>query len=504
MESDILLYLFHIDLHLRPLYVNTFSSLFPHTLRLFLSTLKLTFWGAARTVTGSKHLLELDNGTRILLDCGLFQGRRSESRVRNSDFGFDAASIDIVLLSHAHIDHCGLLPKLWRDGFKGAVYSTHATRDLCSFLLHDSAHIQEKDAEYVNKKNRKKGKPLVEALYDHDDVDHILGRFRSVGYNHPFKPTEGVEVEYRDAGHILGSASIHITIQENGKTTRLGFTGDIGSPNRPILRDPQPMQPCDYLISESTYGGKTHEPPQEAKDKLAAIVRRTAERGGKVIIPAFAVGRTQELVHILDQLENEGTLPRIPVFVDSPLAVNATDVFIAHPECFDRDLRNYMRNDPEPFGFNKLNYIRKAEKSKALNLMPEPMIIISASGMCEAGRILHHLRNNIEDPRNTVMMVGYCAEHTLGRRIIEQHEEVRIFGEYHPLRSEVAVMNHYSAHADEPGMIEFISHFDPKELKNIFLVHGDIKRQEKFKTALGNAGYHHVMIPDHGESVDLN
>lgn len=438
-----------------------------------------------------------------MFDCGLFQGRRSESRERNSDFGFDAASIDIVLLSHAHIDHCGLLPKLWREGFRGAVYSTHATRDLCSYLLHDSAHIQEKDAEFVNKRNRKKGKPEIEVLYDHDDVDGILGRFRSVSYDHPFKPTEGVEVEYRDAGHILGSASVHLTITENGRTTRLGFTGDIGSPNRPILRDPQPMKPCDYLISESTYGGKTHEPPQEAKGKLAEIVKRTAQRGGKVIIPAFAVGRTQEIVHILDQLENEGTLPRIPVYVDSPLAVNATNVFIAHPECFDHDLRNYMRNDPEPFGFNKLNYIRKVELSKELNMHHEPMVIISASGMCEAGRILHHLRNNIEDPRNTVMMVGYCAEHTLGKRLIDQHEEVKIFGEKHPLRAEVAVMNHYSAHADEPGMIDFISHFDSSELKNIFLVHGDINRQEKFKDALRIAGYDRVAIPNHGESFQL-
>ncbi|MBX2821973.1 MAG: MBL fold metallo-hydrolase [Rhodothermaceae bacterium] len=465
--------------------------------------MRLTFWGAARTVTGSKHLLELDNGKRILLDCGLFQGRRSESRERNSDFGFDAASIDIVLLSHAHIDHCGLLPKLWREGFRGAVYSTHATRDLCSYLLHDSAHIQEKDAEFVNKRNRKKGKPEIEVLYDHDDVDGILGRFRSVSYDHPFKPTEGVEVEYRDAGHILGSASIHMTIIENGRTTKLGFTGDIGSPNRPILRDPQPMKPCDYLISESTYGGKTHEPPEEAKGKLAEIVKRTASRGGKLIIPAFAVGRTQEIVHILDQLEHEGALPRIPVYVDSPLAVNATNVFIAHPECFDQELRNYMRNDPEPFGFNKLNYIRKVELSKELNMHHEPMVIISASGMCEAGRILHHLRNNIEDPRNTVMMVGYCAEHTLGKRIIDQHEEVRIFGQMHPLRCEVAVMNHYSAHADEPGMVDFISNFDPAELKNIFLVHGDLKRQEKFKDALSIAGYDRVAIPDHGQSFQL-
>ena len=310
--------------------------------------MNLSFWGAARTVTGSKHLLELDNGKRILMDCGLFQGRRSESRKRNTEFGFEASSIDIVLLSHAHIDHCGLLPKLWKEGFRGVVYCTHATKDLCSILLTDSAHIQEKDAEYLNKKKRRRGEPLVEVLYDQDDVNGVLGRFRSVAYNHSFSPLDGIEVEYRDAGHILGSASIHITITEHGKTTRIGFTGDIGSPNRPILRDPQPMKPCDYLITESTYGGKTHEPPEEAKAKLAEIIKRTVDRRGKIIIPSFAVGRTQEIVHILDQLEYEGTLPRIPVFVDSPLAVNATSVFIAHPECFDRDLLRYMQNDPQP------------------------------------------------------------------------------------------------------------------------------------------------------------
>ena len=357
---------------------------------------------------------------------------------------------------------------------------------------------------FLNKKKKRRGEPLVEVLYDQEDVNGVLGRFRSVAYDHPFSPLEGVEVEYRDAGHILGSATVHITITQNGKTTRIGFTGDIGSPNRPILRDPRPMKPCDYLITESTYGGKTHEPPEEAKSKLAEIVKRTVERRGKIIIPAFAVGRTQEIVHILDQLEHEGTLPRIPVFVDSPLAVNATGVFIAHPECFDRDLREYMRDDPHPFGFDKLNYIRNVERSKELNFMKEPMIIISASGMCEAGRILHHLRNNIENSKNTVMMVGYCAEHTLGRRIIEQHEEVRIFGEMHKLRSEVVVMNHYSAHADEPGMIDFIRNHDPAELKKIFLVHGDYRRQILFGEALEKAGYQDTHIPDHGETVELH
>lgn len=466
--------------------------------------MKLTFWGAARTVTGSKHLLELDNGRKILLDCGLFQGRRSESTKRNKHFGFDASSIDVVLLSHAHIDHAGLLPKLWRDGFRGKVYATHASYDLSSLMLHDSAHIQESDARYVNKKRRRKGKPEIEPLYQAEDADGILSCFVGVSYAQPFSPVEGVEVIYRDAGHILGSATMVLTIKQNGKTIRLGFTGDVGSPDRPILRDAQPMDDCDYLITESTYGGKVHEPRQVAKNKLAELIQRTSKRGGKVIIPAFSVGRTQEIVYSLDQLWNSGALPRIPVYVDSPLAVNATGVFLAHPECFDRELVTYMQTDDNPFGFEKLEYIRAAERSKMLNADDNPMVIISASGMCEAGRILHHLRNNIEDPKNTVLMVGYCAEHTLGKRLIDKHPEVRIFGEKHQLRAEVVVMNSYSAHADEPGLLKVIHSMDRERLKKIFLVHGAPQRQDAFKAALEADGYKGVRIPEHGESFELS
>lgn len=466
--------------------------------------MKLTFWGAAQTVTGSKHLLQLQNGKTILLDCGLFQGRRSESREKNQRFGFDAASIDVVILSHAHIDHAGLLPKLYKEGFRGKVYATHATYDLCSYLLHDSAHIQQKDAVFVNKIHRRKKLPSVEPLYDHHDVDQILSLFVGLGYDQPFVPLEGVVAHFRDAGHILGSASVNLEVKEGDKTIRLGFTGDIGQANRVILRDPQPMQDCDYLITESTYGGREHDPPDLAREKLAQVIRRTAERNGKVIIPCFAVGRTQEIVHNLDQLANEGLLPRIPVYVDSPLAVNATGVFLAHPECFDADLLEYMRSDDNPFGFERLNYIRDAEKSKALNGMQEPMVIISASGMCEAGRVLHHLRNNIQDKRTTVLMVGYCAEHTLGKRLIDKVPEVRIFGDTYDLHADVEVMNNYSAHADEPGMVRFIGSLDKDRLKNIFLVHGDLERQKLFKEALSQDGHRHITIPAQGESFDLN
>ena len=465
--------------------------------------MKLTFWGAARTVTGSKHLLTLADGRRLLLDCGLFQGRRSESRERNARFGFEADSIDAVLLSHAHIDHAGLLPKLWKDGFRGRIYATHATYDLCSLMLRDSAHIQEKDVAYVNRRHKRRGEPLVEPLYAMEDADAVMEHFVGVSYGQPFAPAEGVEVVYRDAGHILGSATMVLTIQENGTTTKLGFTGDVGNPGRPILRDPQPMDDCDYLICESTYGGRTHEPPSASKARLEEVVRRTSERGGKVIIPAFAVGRTQEIVHALDQLWNEDRLPPIPVFVDSPLAVNATGVFLAHPECFDRELLDYLRTDDDPLGFDRLSYVRDVEKSKAINDMPGPMVIISASGMCEAGRILHHLKNNIEDPRTTVMIVGYCADHTLGKRIVDRVPEVRIFGDEYRLRADVEVMNSYSAHADEPGLVSFLGHLDRDRLRQVFLVHGAPERQALLKAALDAKGYRGGAIPDHGETVAL-
>ena len=465
--------------------------------------MQLTFWGAARTVTGSKHLLRLDDGTNLLLDCGLFQGRRSEARERNTDFGFDAAAIDAVLLSHAHIDHSGLLPKLWREGFRGRIYATHATVDLCGLMLRDSAYLQEKDVEFVNKIRRRKGHPAVEPLYHIEDADGVMEHFVGVAYGQPFSPAPNVSVTYRDAGHILGSASMVLEIREHGQTKRLGFTGDVGNPGRPILRDPQPMDACDVLICESTYGGEAHDPPDRSKIRLEEIVNETSRRGGKVIIPAFAVGRTQEIVYALDQLWMEDRLPDIPVYVDSPLAVNATGVYLAHPECFDREIRDYMeRGDGDPLGFERLTYTRTVEQSKALNATSMPMVIISASGMCEGGRILHHLRNNIEDPKNTVLIVGYCADHTLGKRIVERRPEVNIFGEPHRLRAEVQVMNSYSAHADEEGLLHFIDQMRSRPAR-IVLVHGSSERQAALTDALHAAGYADVAAPEHGESVAL-
>jgi len=463
---------------------------------------KLTFWGAAQTVTGSLHLVDF-GGKRVFLDCGLFQGRRAEAARLNRDFPVSPASVDAVLLSHAHIDHSGLLPKLWREGFRGRIYATHATRDLCEAMLADSAHIQEKDVEWVNRREKRRGSRAVEPLYGREDAEAVMEAFERVDYGASFSPFPGLDVEYRDAGHILGSATMALSLREGGRTVKLGFTGDVGRAGRPILRDPQPMPACDYLICESTYGGKVHEPPERAKDRLAKIVSETAARGGKVIIPAFAVGRTQEIVFRLDELANEGRLPPVPVFVDSPLAVDVTNIFRAHPECYDEQLREYMQRDANPFGFSRLTYVRDVEDSKKLNESRLPMVVISASGMCEAGRILHHLRNGVENPRNTVLIVGYCAPDTLGRRIVENARVVRIFGAPYRLRARVEVMNTYSAHADGPELVDFVRHLERDRLRKIFLVHGDPARQLALADDITAAGYARPVAPARRESFDL-
>lgn len=470
--------------------------------------MQLTFWGAAQTVTGSLHLLEIDRPDaeplRLLLDCGLFQGRRDEAEARNRSFPCPPASIHAVLLSHAHIDHSGLLPKLFAEGFRGTVYATHATHDLCALMLRDSAHIQEKDAEFFNKRIRKKGERAVEPLYTSEDTEGVMRRFHGVPYGTPFDVAPGVVATYRDAGHILGSATITLDVETPRGPRRLGFTGDVGNPGRPILRDPEPLPPCDWLICESTYGGKTHEDAGTAAHRLGDVIRRTSARGGRVVVPAFAVGRTQELVYALDRLESEGSLAPIPVFVDSPLAVNATAVFQSHPECYDDDLLEYMLTDPNPFGFNRLEYVREAERSKELNDLRVPFVVISASGMAEAGRILHHLRNSVEDPRNTVLVVGFMAEHTLGRRIVERRETVNIFGRPHALRAEVVTLNAFSAHADEPGIVGFVTAMDGARLQTVFLVHGEPDRQALMAEALSAAGVRDVQIPARGQTVRLD
>ena len=468
------------------------------------------FSGAARNVTGSAHLITLDDGFRILLDCGLFQGSDEADFISNNNWGFEPKTVDCVILSHAHIDHTGRLPKLVKDGFTGPVYATHATRNLCSIMLMDSAKIQERDVEWFNKKllkrkkTKKKTNLLRKPLYTMKDVTPALDAFVGYSYNRWFKIHDKVEVKYQDAGHILGSASVVLKIKQGKKTIKVGFSGDIGRPDRPILRDPDPIDKVDFLICESTYGDKEHElPPQQANKFLDILKRTVVEKKGKLIIPAFSIGRTQEIVYMMDQMENKGLLPKIPVYVDSPLSVNATDVYGKHTECYDADLANYLLSDSDPFGFNSLTYIRSVEHSKALNDSKEPMVIISSSGMMNAGRVRHHMYNNIEDEKNTFLIVGYCAPNTAGGILKTGVEELKIFGEFKQVKAEIATMDSFSAHADRKEMLAFLKNQKKKDLKKIFLVHGEYKTQKKFSSYLKDNGFSHVEIPDQGQEFKL-
>lgn len=468
--------------------------------------MEIKFCGAARTVTGSCHLLTLDNGYKILLDCGLYQGRDEEFENFNANWMFDPKDVDCIILSHAHIDHSGRIPRLVKDKYRGEIISTSATRDLCAVMLLDSAKIQEYDAYYENKRRKKRGLPQdVKPLYTTKDATDSLERFVGIGYDtwHDIKP--GLSVMFRDSGHIFGSASVTLKIERgNGAPIHFGFSGDIGRPDRPILKDPRPMEDLDYLICESTYGGEKHNQlPQDVEDLLSIINETCIENEGKLIIPAFSVGRTQEIVHTLDRLETEGRLPQVPVFVDSPMAVNATEVFRLHPQCFDKEMLDYMLDDPNPFGFNDLKYIKRAEESKQLNYMKGPAIIISASGMMTGGRILHHLLNHIEDKNNTILIVGFCAPHTLGARIRRGDKKIKIFGNELRVGAKVKIMDSYSAHGDEPEMLDYLSGLPRERLKQIFLVHGDLDRQEKFRKALLKDGFKNVQIPELGQKFDI-
>jgi len=467
--------------------------------------MKVKFCGAAGTVTGSSHLITLDDGYNVLLDCGLYQGNEPAYEDFNLNWSFNPEEIDVLVLSHAHIDHCGRIPKLVADGFKGDIICTHATRNLCGIMLLDSAFIQEKDVEYVNRRRNKKGLPSVRPLYTIEDAKICGNQFIGIGYEKWFTINDNVQVLLRDAGHILGSASVTLKIKTaNGNIKHLGFSGDIGRPHRPILRDPLPMPQLDYLITESTYGGMVHQSaPNEKEDLLRVINKACIDKQGKLIIPAFSVGRTQEIVYMLDQLEKEGLLPHIPVYVDSPLAIDATEIFLMHPGCFDSDLTAYMSTDPNPFGFKKLKYIRKVEHSKLINKQQGAAIIISASGMMSAGRVKHHLSNNIEDPNNTILVVGYCGAGTLGRQIVDGAEEVRIFGEIKKVKAEVVIMNSFSAHGDNDEMLLFIDNQNRDRLETIFLVHGEEKRQLAFKHNLKEHGFNKVIIPKLDEEYEL-
>lgn len=468
--------------------------------------MKITFWGAAGEVTGSMHLVE-SGGRRFLLDCGLHQGRRKEADRKNRNLPFPGSSIDAVVLSHAHIDHSGNLPTLVKNGFSGPVFSTPATIDLCRWMLRDTAHIQEKDAEFLNKRlEHRKSMGLesgrVVPLYTTADAERTLPLLQPVPYHSPHILAPGLNYVSYDAGHILGSSFVVLHEASGGASVRLGFSGDIGRPNLPIIRDPESMPPAEYLILESTYGGRFHKSVSHVINKLADVVNRTAGRGGRIIVPAFAVGRTQQLVLLLHQLFNEKRIPNIPIFVDSPLALNVTEVHRAHPECFSDETREYLLHHEDPFGFSRLQYIREVADSKKLNDLHGPFVVISASGMCEAGRILHHLRNNIEDPRNTVLITGFQAQDTLGRKLVEKWPEVRIFGEPMRVRAEISSLDELSAHADQGELMEWIRPLAPS-LRQVFLVHGEPQQSQTLAKLLHSTYNLNVAIPAPGQSFDL-
>lgn len=465
--------------------------------------MKIKFIGASREVTGSKFLLT--NGTkRILLDCGMFQGKGLETDSMNRDLMFDPSIVDHIILTHAHIDHSGLIPYMYHLGFRGSVICTSATRDLCAIMLSDSAYIQENDTKTFNKRRAKKGLPLVTPLYTAEDASACMNLFIGIPYGMKFRIDDNITVRFTNTGHMLGSGVANIEVKENGRTRRIAYTGDIGRPYDEILARPEPFPQADVLITESTYGDRLHTAPKEAEDELLNVVVDTCvNKKGKLIIPAFSVGRTQEVVFSLNNFFNEGRLPRTDIFVDSPLAVNATEVFRVHPECYNEEFLDIMRKDPDPFGFGNLFYIKRVEDSKRLNDLQKPCVIISASGMMEAGRVKHHLANNISDPRNTVLAVGYCAPETLGARILRGDREVSIHGIVHPVRADIRKIDSFSGHGDYREMIKFLECQKKGSLEATFIVHGDYETQKKYAERLGSEGYQNVQIPAKGQEYTI-
>ena len=469
--------------------------------------MKVEFWGAAQTVTGSMHLIHW-RGKKLLLDCGLYQGRRKEAFKRNRDFPLDPQSIDAVVLSHAHIDHSGNLPTLVSRGYRGPIYSTDATRDLAVYLLIDAAKIQESDIKYVNKKRKKKNQSMFEPLYVHDDAIQTIRQFHSMEFHQSFEPIPHVNVTFHEAGHMLGAAVCEIDLHaENGETTKLVFSGDIGRSDMPILKDPKTVNGADYVIIEGTYGNRNHAEAEDSKQVLLDLASKTHQTNGKLIIPAFSVGRTQEIVYRLNLLKESGQLPDIPVFVDSPLAVNATSVFRdkEHVECFDEEMIEQIikEEDEDPLAFDNLHYIRKAAMSKELNTYGGAAIIISASGMCESGRILHHLKNHIGKENTTVLFTGYQAPHTLGRRILNGDEEVRIYGDEVSVRANVAKLQSSSGHADQNGLMDWMaSTAENGDVKKVAIVHCEVDSGEEFKNLLAQKGIA-AFLPARGDSMPL-
>jgi metallo-beta-lactamase family protein len=464
--------------------------------------MRINFHGAAHTVTGSQHLLEI-NGSKLLLDCGLYQGKRTETYERNLNFHYDPKTVNAVILSHAHIDHAGNLPNLTKQGYEGPIYATHATADLGSLMIQDSGRIQESDAVFVNKKRAQRGEAPIEPIYTEQDAIDVAGMFKGVDYVEAFEPIPGVIARFYEAGHILGSAGISLEIEEKGRKIRLWFSGDIGRYRMPLLRDPVLPEAADFMIMESTYGDKSHSDPENAYTEFRDVVKRTITRGGKVIVPAFAVGRTQELVYNLNEMMQDGDVPNVPVYVDSPLAVNATQVFKKHPECFDDETRQFVLEARHPaLDFKMLTYVQSVEESKALNERKEPMIIISASGMAETGRIVHHIKNNIGNPKNTICIVSWQAPNTLGRRLADREPQVNIFGEVYKCKCEVATIGGLSGHAGQDLLVKYAMGVKDS-VKQIFLVHGEEKQAMTLKGLLNERKLDNVYYPDLHDSVDL-
>lgn len=467
--------------------------------------MKITFHGAARTVTGSKHLLHINPNKKILLDCGMFQGMGAQTLELNSQWGFEPRELNYVIISHGHIDHIGLLPKLVKDGYKGPIYCTKQTADLAQILLMDSARIQEADVRHINKQRKKAGRPMVEALYTEDDAQNVFPLLKTLGYNEPLQIDNDVELLYTDCGHIIGSAAVSLKIKEHGKISTLTFSGDVGRYNDLILRSPEVFPQADYIIMESTYGNKLHDMVAPSTERLLQyIVDTCLKRKGKVIIPSFSVGRTQELLYILNRLETEHRLPPLNYYVDSPLSIEATEMVKRHPECFNKEVQELLKKDEDVFKFKGLHYLETAKESMQLNEMKGPCVIISASGMAEAGRVKHHIAHNISDPANTILIVGYCEPRSLGGKLRNRAREVTIFGERYPVNAEVGVIESMSAHGDYEDLCQWLSCQDPAKVKKLFLVHGEHDEQEAFKERLHRKGFRDIEIPSLHQEIGLH
>ena len=467
--------------------------------------MKISFHGAAQTVTGSKHLIETQKGTRILLDCGLFQGMGDQTLAMNTHFGFNPAQVDVVILSHAHIDHSGLLPKLVSEGFKGNIYCTPATADLTKVLLADSAFIQESDVSFVNKRRKAKNLPPIEPLYTIADAENVFPMLVEVPYQQETVIDNEIKFHFTDTGHILGSAAVHLTIEENGEKKRITFSGDVGRYRDMILRSPETFSQADYIILESTYGNSLHDDVKGTEDLLLKhIVETCLERKGKLIIPAFSVGRTQELLFSLNKLEEQGRLPHLPYFVDSPLSVKTTEIIKQHSNLYNDEIQHLMQTDKEPFNFNGLKFITDVQESKALNEMSIPMVIISASGMAEAGRVKHHIMNNIDNPRNRILLTGYCEPHSLGAKLVRGDQRVRIFREEYDVKASVAQIRSMSAHADYDDLCQFLACQSPHLVRTLFIVHGEPSVMEEFQHRLEKKGYKDVIRPAMHQMVELD